>query len=359
MIFLYNFIFLFGFLQKKEYNGNEKQRGESMEKDLFRETASLLPFPAFTMDENLTIRFRNRLAEKLLPSVRILRSFLAENEEKILQTGVFTCFLGEEHYLVFRFRSEKGECLLGFLENFLPFYESLSRLILERSEALFWELNPERLLSEVSENRGKNTEFLDLVASRMVLLRKEERIYLRLLKMKEEKDQRPSSCSVSGFFRYLKEALGQANLDFSLEMSEEMGVFVSTQHLTLAVLNVFQFAFLYEGETKLEVSARKGEEKNEISFSFADRNDLFADCFSVLSGKSFCNQSIFLSPLLCVAALCGKEGIEMRVEKTDRGVSVILSLPKADHVPDSFLSDVASFEARELEKMVRELFLKQ
>jgi hypothetical protein len=296
------------------------------------------------------------LAEKLLPSARILCRFLRENGDSISRAGIFTSILEEEHYFVIRLLEQEDAFLIGFLEHFLPFYEPLARLVLERSQKLLWDLEPERLLSEGNEGEKMHLEYWNLVASRMISLRKEEGLYLRFAGMRNRSRAKPSSCSVSGFFRHLKEALKPVKLDFELAMSEEVEVYVSSQTLIFAVLNVVQFAFLYAGETKPEISVEKGEKLHRIRFSFSDRDDLLQDCFSLLSGKECSEKGIFLTPLLCVAALCGEEGIEMRVEKSEGSLSVILCLPKAEHVPDSFLSDVASAEKTELEKMVWKIF---
>lgn len=327
-----------------------------MESDLFCQTASSLLFPALVVDRKGVILYRNRLAEKLLPSAHCLRRFLNENAENLSQTGIFTSVLESEHYFVIRLLEKEDAFLIGFLEHFLPFYEPLARLILERSQKLFWELEPERMLLEEHAKNRRNAQHLDLLASRMIALRQEEGLYLRFAGMRSRSFGAPSSCSVSGFFRHLKEAISRAKLDFNLAMPEEAEVYVSAQTLIFAVLNVFQFAFLYAGETRLDISVEKGISSHQIRFSFWDRLDLMEDCYFLLSGKENREKSIFLSPLLCVAALCGAEGVEMRVEKAEGKLSVILCLPKAEHMPDSFLSDASSAEKMELEKMVRELF---
>jgi hypothetical protein len=320
------------------------------------QTAARLLFPALIVDRGGVIQYRNRLAEKLLPSSRRLHRFLIENGESLSKTGIFTSALEDEHYFVIRLLEENDAFLIGFLEHFLPFYEPLARLVLERSQKLFWELEPERMLPFAHEGDGRNSEYLDLVAARMISLRQEEGLYLRFASLRSREIAKPSSCSISGFFRHLKEVLKRAKLDFELNMQGEAKVWVSTQTLSFAVLNLIQFGFLYAGETRPEISVQKGEDSNEISFSFSSRSDWMEDCFFLLSGKGCSEKAIFLSPLLCVAAICGEEGVEMRVEKSDENFLVTLFFPKADHMPDSFLSDVASAEKMELEKMVREIF---
>ena len=292
-----------------------------------------------------------------MPSARILRAFLQENGASIAQAGAFSSDLENEHYFVFRLSCSENAFLIAFLEHFLPFSDSLARAVLQNSQKLFWELEPERLLASASEKTEQKTEYLDLVASRMVSLRREEGLCLRLAGMKNRVAKKPAICSVSGFFRHLKELLQGVKLGFSLCMSEEVDVYVSTETLSFAVLNLIQFAFLYEGETKPDILVKKGMDQNEIEFSFLDRGGLFEDCFLILSGQNSSSRSIYLSPLLCVAALCGEEGIEMKLAKSEGKVSLILCLPKADHFPDSFLSDPLSGEALALKKMVQEWFI--
>ncbi len=244
----------------------------------------------------------------------------------------------------------KGYRVAVFLENFLPFYEHLSRLILDEMNTLFWDLLPD------GEGKNPSPAFLDSFAARTYRLRREQRGYLRLLQLKEQKFSNPSSCSLEGFFRYLSEALGKRGLSVESVCPEGAAVKIDSAALSFLILNLVHFAYLIEGENKIRIVSSKKKDGYMISLRFFDKEGFLDVMQSLLMGDKTSFRALLSVPFLCVARLCGGENFPWSAEVLEKEVKIEFLLPASDTLPDSFLSDATAKEVKELLKAEKEYF---
>lgn len=305
------------------------------------EKLELLPFPALALSEEGEIFYRNRLAKRLLPPPSRLKKQMGRasfpkkgNLAQVSLDGVL--------YFTGVFPVEKVECVF-FLENFLPFYEGLSRLVMEEANTCFWDLLPggekEKKISPV---------LIDGFAARTYRLRQVERDYLRLLQLKERRFDNISSCSLQGFFRHLSELLLKRGIHLESTCPAEAAVQIDPSELTFIVLNLVHFAFLFEGESCLFASVDQKGDGCRITVKFADPEGFLSVIKAILLGEVPDSGVMHCIPFLCVASACDKERFYWSVQEEKGKIAVSFVLPASDFMPEAFLSDTAAKEVQDL-----------
>ncbi len=313
------------------------------------EQLDTLPFPALKLDENGEVFYRNRLAKRLLPPPSRLKKQMERSSfpkrgcisqvclDGILYfTGVFS--VGEAEYVF-------------FLENFLPFYENLSRMVLEESNTCFWDLLPGG-----EEEKSLTPGFLDGYAARTYRLRQVEKDYLRLLQLRSRRFEHISSCSLQGFFRHLSELLLKRGIRLESECPAEATVRIDPSELTFIVLNLVHFAFLFEGEDRLFAFVKKKGDGYRITLEFADSAGFLSVMKALFLGEVPDSGAMHCIPFLCMTSACDKERFYWSVQEEKGRIRVSFVLPGSDFLPDAFLSDTAAKEVQELIKAEKEYF---
>ena len=310
-------------------------------------------YPVVITNEKGDILARNRLAQKLLPTLSRLKVFLQKSvfskKEIICQAR-----LDGITYFIACLPGEEGKVYVCFLEQFLPLYEPFSRMVLEEMNAFFWELLEEE---KRQEKEALFPGFLDAVAARTHRLRQEEKSYLRLLKMKNYAPCERVSCSVPGFFRHLSSALVNRGVRLFLDLPEELAVELSTEAFSLLALNLAQFAYLFEGADQIWIQAKEKRGKAELSFSFEDPNG-----FGKMLETLLCTEeekipgALLSTPLFCALCLCRKENISWKFYEEKGRLVFSVSLPLSITLPAAFLAESAAEEVRELLNLEKEWF---
>lgn len=319
----------------------------------FSSLAMSLPYPALVANEEGQVLYRNRLAKKLLPAPHRLRRFLLERAETE-KKRFFEASLEGVCYYVGTTQVQNGRYLVCFLESFLPFYEPLSRIILEQMQTFFWDMFPGE---DSVHTEGTAKEILDGIAARTFRLRTEEKGYLRLLKMKDRIPGEAVSCSISGFFRHLEQALEKRGIFLSASCPPRAAVKISPDSLSFLILNLVQFVYLFEGEHEIRAAVVQMEEGYRLSFAFSDRNLLFDSLETLFCGKESLDAHLLLAvPLLCAIRLCSEDGVPWILRGEAGQVTFTFSLPAGDRLPDAFLSETMAEEVEELLKTEKEYF---
>ena len=123
------------------------------------------------------------------------------------------------------------------------------------------------------------------------------------------------------------------------------------------ILNLIQFAYLFEGTESIGITAEKTGKNYRLSLSFSDGKDLFSVLEDLLYGKGGCDvRRLFAAPLLCVLRLCGEDGIPWRLRREKERLTFSVLLRASDALPDSFFSQTAAEEVRELLRLEKEYF---
>lgn len=313
-----------------------------------------LPCPVILVGEEGEVLWRNRLAQKLLPPPCRLKRFLYQFQEKQGEI-VFEAELDKIRYFVAVFPENNGAFRLCFFEDFLPFYEPFSRVVLEEMQDFFWHLFEEK---EQREKEVSAPGFLDSLAARTYRLRQEEKAYLRLLKMRSYVPQERVSCSVSGFFHHLQSALATRGLRLLLDCPENASAEFSTGAFSLLALNLIQFVYLFEGGDEVSVCVREAEEKIFFEFSFADPSGLskvFGETF-MEGGDKKIPDALVCSPLFCALCLCRRENVAWQILAENGQIRFAFSLPRALALPAAFLAESTSEEIGELMNLEKEWF---
>lgn len=312
-----------------------------------------LPYPAVVIGEKGQILEKNRLARRLLPPGGELKAFLQKIGEKE-EAPMFEATLSSVRYFVVVLPLNENRKRVCFLEHFLPFYESFSKIVLDQMNEFFWQLFPkEKSLT----SKDLTPSFLDEIAARSVRLRGEEKAYLRLLDMRSYVPEKRVSCSVSGFFRHLSPALSRRGMKLDFSCSDDAAVLFSTAAFTHLVLNLVQFAYLFEGAGDLKVQAEETKRKIRLRFSFPDHLNFSFLCRSLLEGETEkIPEALLSSPMFCVLCLCRKEKLNWSLSASAGRLFFEVSIPRAELLPSAFLSDTSAEEVKELLRLENEWF---
>ncbi len=330
---------------------------EKTEKKRAEELVANLPFSAVVLSENGELIFCNRLAKKLLPPPWRCKRFLSQKKREIAQGAIFSAVLEETAYFISSIGFRDGSRAVFFLEKFYPFYESLSRALLESADELFREEDWRLLLSE--ENARSETEknaYLDGVIARTRRFRRDRVLYLRLLRSRQWQKQEPVPCEIEGFFRFREELSRQYGMTVAFSCKEDLTAWVAPRSLSYGVLNILQFIFLFSGTGEVSVLCEKEKREVCLRFSYEDRGELFTLYNNLLQGKE-AGRGILLAPLLCTQAMFPEEQVRLVLRRQGERTEIQLRMPASDAVPCAFFSKKESKEAAELERMYREFFL--
>jgi hypothetical protein len=309
----------------------------------------LLPFPALALDEGGEIFYRNRLAKRLLPPLSKLKKQMGKSSFP-RKGSISQVSLDNILYFAGMFSVEGADCVF-FLENFLPFHEGLSRLVLEESNSCFWDLLPNG-----EDERKCSPMELDGVAARTHRLRCAERDYLRLLQLKDKEFKNVSSCSLQGFFKHLANLLVKRGIRLENDCPAEASVSIDPSELIFIVLNLVHFAYLFEGEDRLFISVEKQGDCYRIAADFSDPGGFLSVIRALLLGEVPATGAIHCIPFLCLTRVCDKERFSWSVREKEGKIAVSFLLPASDFMPDTFLSDAAAKEVEDLIRAEKEYF---
>lgn len=312
-----------------------------------------LPYPAILVGEKGQIIEKNRLARRLIPGGAELKGFLQKIKEKEAEP-LFEASLDSVRYFVAVIPENETCKRICFLEHFLPFYEPFSQMFLGEMKDFFWQLF---LGQESNSFRELTPALLDAIAARSIRLRDEEKAYLRLLDMRSYKPGERVSCSVSGFFHHLTGALARRGIHLDFEIASESGVLFSTAGFTHLVLNLVQFAYLFDGVEDMKVSVGETKRKLRFSFSFPDHLNFSFLCSSLLKGEiKEIPDALLSTPLFSVLCLCRKENLKWMLSAGEGRLLFEVFLPRAEILPSAFLSDASAEEVKELLQIEKEWF---
>ncbi len=307
------------------------------------------PFPVVVLDEKEEIFYRNRLAKRLLPPPYRLKKQM-KRDSFPQKRGFSQVCLDDISYFTAVFSFMGRDCVF-FLENFLPFYESLSRVVLEEANSSFWNLLP---FGE--EEKHLSASFLDGFAARTYRLRQAEKDYLRLLQLRSRSFENIASCSLQGFFRHLSGLLLKRGIKLESRCPAEAAVRIDPSELTFIILNLVHFVFLFEGEDRISVFADKKKDGYRIFLKFADREGFLSAMKALLLGEEPLPCAMNCIPFLCMASVCNKERFHWSVREDKGEVEISFVLPASDFLPDAFLSDTAAKEVQDLIRAEKEYF---
>ncbi|MBR5295693.1 MAG: hypothetical protein IKU24_03785 [Clostridia bacterium] len=308
-----------------------------------------LPFPVILRVETGEIVYRNRLAKRLLPAPSKLKRIVGQKSFPCKENFSQVCI---EDVLYFVGTLSFGEKdMIFFLENFLPFYEPLSRAVLAETDSLLW-----KALPFGEEAKSITPAFLDSFAARTYRLRRIERDYLRLLQVKNRPFDNAVSCSLQGFFRHLSQNLIKRGIVLESDCPDEAAVHVDPSELTFLILNFVHFAYLFEGENKIFVSVEKEAKGFRLSLQVSASTEFIPLMQDLLFGKEKGLSSLLCLPFLSVASVCQKEGFLWLVQSKEGKTEVSFLLPASDFMPTAFLSDATAKEVQELLRMEKEYF---
>lgn len=306
-------------------------------------------FPALGLDENGEVLCRNRLAKRLLPPPSRLKKQMKKASFP-KEGGLSQVFLDGVLYFTGVFFVEEVKCVF-FLENFLPFYENLSRMIMEEANTCFWDLLPDG-----KREKSLPPDFVDGFAARTYRLRQVEKDFLRLLQLKNRSFENVSSCSLQGFFRHLSELLLKRGICLEAVCPGEAAVSIDPSELTFIVLHLAYFAFLFEGEDRLFAVAEKKKDGYRITVEFADPSGFLEAVKALLLGEMPTSGAMHCIPFLCMASACDKERFFWSVREEKGKIKISFVLPESDFMPDAFLSDATTKEVQELIRAEKEYF---
>ncbi len=321
------------------------------------EKADCLPAPALAVGEKGEILYRNRLAKRLLPVSGRLRPII----EKALRHGeTFSCAtLDQVSYYMFFFRERKSTVhLLVLMENTLLFHPGFDAYLMEEGLNLAKEIL--NVPKTESGSEVKTVAFFDRLAARTRRFREEGRLYRNYLMEEKRTRSDAFSCDLSSFITSLAEKLEPYRLRLTYRGKEGLCVFASPEDIVYCVLNLVQFAFVFEGERNLEICARKTARKVIFSVRLLDRENLFSSFSDLMWGnvqkKGGFSAAMGIPPLLSLALFCRREKERFLLRKEGEMCILEFSLPQTDLSSVGFLGTKSRFEQVLLDRIVREYF---
>ena len=307
-----------------------------------------LPYPAVAISAEKNGVSRNRLARRLLPPVSRLRGQLLSGSEDFIRE----MRLDGIAYTVLTLPAGEEERLFCFFEHFLPLEEAFSRAIVGKMQDFFWSL-----LSKEGEFDAESPVRLDRIAARVCSLRMHGENYLRLINKGEiHGTDEAKTCSLGGFFGHLHKALDAFGIPVSFRACDEVTVYSESTVLSFLVLNLIQFAHLFEAEKDLCLEVSEEGEGVRFSMEISDRGEVKSSLENlILCGKES-EKILFTLPMLCVLRVCMEKGIPWSVTEREGKITFSFLMAKGEGEPALFLSDAVAPEVSELLQMIKVMF---
>ena len=230
-------------------------------------------FPAVVVREDLSLIARNRLAKKLLPAPWKLRQYLKHMEGGGSEERWLLSEWEDVRWFVGVIRRDDFR-LLVFLENLFPLYEPLARRLFEEEDDLLEEmLNTNRDAASGPELRES---LCARVAARTFRLRRQIGLCRSLFSISEKSRRRdvkmdPTVCCVTRLAAILEQKLKQYRLDLAYVRRENYSAFVSPWALLAVMINLVQFAAVYEGDERVELLLEQRGRTLWMKLSYAGR----------------------------------------------------------------------------------------
>lgn len=307
-----------------------------------------LPYPAAILCDEKNGVSRNRLARRLLPPATRLRGQLADLSDEFMRE----LKLDGIPYLVLSVPLGENTRLFCFFQNFLPLQEAFSRAVVEGMQDFFW-----TLLNRKEDPATENLIRLDQISARVCSLKRHGENYLRLINNGELAELgEAETCSLDGFFRHLQKALASCDISVFFRDGEGVNVYSESAVLSYLVLNLIQFAHLFEAEKHLFVAVKEEGDGIRFSMEISDRGEVKASLEDlILRGKER-ETVLFTQPLFCILRVCMEKGIPWTVSECGDKLSVSFVLAKGIEKPALFLSDATAAEVSELLQMIKGMF---
>lgn len=318
-----------------------------MTKGELKSRIDALCYPALICTSSGRILARNRFAKALLPEKEKVIAALGRTRKEPLEAVT----LGGVRYFVSEKTWEDGLRTVCFFETFAPFCEDFARLVLEELEERFWQD-----YSALPDDAAKGTSFSRILA-RSVRLRSNASSLLQLLRLKDVPQGETVSCSLTGFFRHLSEALAQTGVRVQCTEEKENAVLVPPSSLILLVLSLARYAYLVSGTGQVSAEIRCSGRRTNLRLSLTDEGETLSLLEDILYGEGTPSpRTLFLLPLAITLSLCEKQGIPWRLLKQDERIVFSVTLERAVTPPTAFLSAKEGEEVSELWNRVREFF---
>ncbi len=315
-------------------------------------------FPSVVTDEEFSLLFRNRAAQKLLPAPWRLKRYLKTLAKEKKEGCVMCAELEEISYFVCILPPENSERLLIFLENFMPFCEPFSKSLFGESLRVLDEICLPLKPQFEFQGTARNVHLEERVISRTHRLRGAMEMYRHFLTLSKRPMRAPSVCSLPGILQALSDRLHQPRVSLSFECTSDAAVMASPDALIFALLNVIRFLYVYQGLEEVSVQVKKTGNGVVLSFSFSDQEQVFsvlARIFRQESGKEF-PKDLALAPLFLSFLLCREHHMNMSLKSENGMGQILIKLPSAQMIPEAFLGTKTAAEHRLLDQWIREIF---
>ena len=262
-------------------------------------------------------------------------------------------------YYAFSFCEKKSAIrLLVLMENMLLFHPAFDEYLIGEGLSLM------KGVYEASTETGgtsslKTVSFSDRLAARTRRFREEGRIYRNYLEEGKRPRSAPCSCDLSAFFPALTEKLEKYRRSLIYHGKKGLCVLSSPEDIVYCILNLLQFAVVFEGEKNLEIFARQTEKKVIFSVEIQDRERLFEVLSQLIGGER--DEGLFplamgIPPLLSLALFCRREKERFLLRRKGDACVLEFSLPATKLSPVGFLGTEDSKEKKTLDEILREYF---
>ena len=336
-------------------NGDRNQNKRT--KLSWTEAIGCISVPGAVADREGKLKYRNRAAVMLLPSLSILREFLAQPSVRGGKTGLQSITLGNERYFLLSLPRREGMRAYLFLEDFLPFHDALSCELMRKTDSFLEKLEEKHLLQIPSEKRR---ELTDRVIAESCRLRRENGMLTRLLTLKQRtrSGEREAFCNVKGLFGQLSRYLNSLRREVRIECGENLVAASDPNVLLFPLLHALQFSFLCSDGRSSRILAEREKGLVRVTVSFPDEKGMMEVLSRFLLEGILDEQGVdFLgfSSLFCALLSMKKEGLSASFYSSAGQGKIVMLFPEADGDSALFLEASRSGKEQSFEELIREI----